>query len=104
MYLCEHGCPLGRYKDMSNLRAHYRKQHGQKIANYTKSLQDYLDSLTEEEQVFHESILATSVHAEKLFEINRNQLPKSPSVAAHSKKLQIKEDVGQGEWRSSRIK
>ena len=40
MYLCEHGCTLGRYKDMSNLRAHYRKQHGQKIACYVKSLQE----------------------------------------------------------------
>ena len=103
VYLCEHGCPLGRYKDMSNLRAHYRKQHGQKIACYVKSLQDYLESMTEEERVYHESIVSTSDHAEKLFEINRNLLPKAPH-RPHSKTLTIKEDVGIGEWRSSRIK
>ena len=60
--------------------------------------------MTEEERVFHESILTTSDHVGKLFEINSQTHPQSHSKILNSKKLEIKEDVAMGEWRNSRIK
>ena len=70
VFVCEFGCPLGRYKDQSNLRAHYRKKHGTKIRKAAISLREYLDTMNEEERIFHESILNTSEHVGKLYEIN----------------------------------
>ena len=70
VFVCEFGCPLGRYKDQSNLRAHYRKKHGTKIRKAAISLREYLETMNEEERTFHESILNTSEHVGKLYEIN----------------------------------
>ena len=67
VYVCEFRCSGAKYKDQSNLRAHYRKKHGQKLTlEAYLSLDHYLKLLTEEEQIYHQSILSKTVYYEKL--------------------------------------
>ena len=67
VYVCEFRCPGAKYKDQSNLRAHYRKKHGQKLTMEAYlSLEHYLKLLTEEEQTYHQSILSKTEYYEKL--------------------------------------
>ena len=67
VYICEFNCPNAKYKDESNIRAHYRKKHGQKIQDFKKpGLEDFFRGLTEEERVYHESLLRGSGHYDAL--------------------------------------
>ena len=67
VYVCEFRCSGAKYKDQSNLRAHYRKKHGHKLTMEAHlSLDHYLKLLTEEEQIYHQSILIKTPHYEKL--------------------------------------
>ena len=61
VYVCEFRCPGAKYKDQSNLRAHYRKKHEHKLNMPAHiSLAHCLEILTEEEQIYHHSILRKS--------------------------------------------
>ena len=67
VFVCEFRCSGAKYKDQSNLRAHYRKKHGQKLTmGAYLSLEHYLKLLTEEEQIYHQSILSKTEYYEKL--------------------------------------
>ena len=62
-----------RYKDESNLRAHYKKRHGQKLHGMNiPTLEDYLKTMAEEERVYHESILCRSEHYKRLVAYKRD--------------------------------
>ena len=66
-YVCEFRCADARYKDESNLRHHYKKRHGQTLHGVNNpSLEDYLRTMSEEDRVYHESILSRSEHYKKL--------------------------------------
>ena len=67
VYICEFRCSGAKYKDQSNLRAHYRKKHGQKLTMSAHlSLNNYMELLTEEEQKYHQSILSKTTYYETL--------------------------------------
>ena len=67
VYICEFRCSGAKYKDQSNLRAHYRKKHGQKLTMSAHlSLNNYMELLTEEEQIYHQSILSKTTYYETL--------------------------------------
>ena len=71
IYVCEFGCPGGKYKDHSNIRAHYRKKHGQTLSLCDKfSFAQYLKLLTEEEQVYHHSVMSKTPYYEKIMKYN----------------------------------
>ena len=66
-YVCEFRCADARYKDESNLRHHYKKRHGQTLHGVNNpSLEEYLRTMSEEDRVYHESILSRSEHYKKL--------------------------------------
>ena len=70
-YVCEFNCPDARYKDESNIRAHYKKRHGQKLHGLNNpTLDAYLKTMTEEERVYHESVLCRSEHYKRLAACN----------------------------------
>ena len=70
-YVCEFNCPDARYKDESNIRAHYKKRHGQKLHGLNNpTLDGYLKTMTEEERVYHESVLCRSEHYKRLAACN----------------------------------
>ena len=69
VYLCEYNCPGAKYKDESNLRSHYKKKHDHKIQGMKfPTLEDLLKTMTEEQRVYHESILRASGHYNDLVE------------------------------------
>ena len=71
VYVCEFGCPGAKYKDQSNIRAHYRKKHEQTLSMVDNfSLEQYLKLLTEEEQIYHHSILSKTAYYEKIKKYN----------------------------------
>ena len=71
VYVCEFGCPGAKYKDQSNIRAHYKKKHGQTLTLSDQfSLAQYLTLLTEEEQVYHHSILSNTPYYDRIKKYN----------------------------------
>ena len=66
VFVCQFGCPGASYKDQSNLRTHYKKKHDMKYKTHTLRLEDCFKLMTEEEQVYHESILQTTSIYKKL--------------------------------------
>ena len=66
LYCCQYGCSDASYKDQSNLRQHYKKKHDLKYKTKTLRLEDCFKLMTEEEQVYHESILHDSSFYKKL--------------------------------------
>lgn len=69
IFFCDYNCPGAKYKDESNLRAHYRKKHDHKLQGHKPPiLEDYLKLMTEEQRVYHESILRSSGYYNDLVE------------------------------------
>ena len=58
-YICQLGCSGVQYNDMTNIRAHYKKHHGEKVFVKTVQLIDCLKTLDENARVYHESIIKT---------------------------------------------
>lgn len=73
VYSCQYGCPGANYKDQSNLRAHLKKKHDLKYKSRTLRLADCFKLMTEEERVYHESILHNSLFYKKLQKTHKLQ-------------------------------
>ena len=68
-FICGNFCPGAKYKDESNLRSHYRKKHDQIINKPQQpTLEGLLKTMTEEQRVYHESILRACGHYNDIVE------------------------------------
>ena len=55
------GCGDGvKYNDMTNIKAHYKRHHGEKVVVKNAVLADCLRTLGENARAYHESILNRS--------------------------------------------
>ena len=59
-YICQLGCSGVKYNDMTNIKAHYKKHHGEKVFVKNAQLGDCLRTLDESARMYHESIIHTS--------------------------------------------
>ena len=56
-YICQLGCDGVKYNDMTNIKAHYKRHHGEKVFVKNAALADCLRTLSENARTYHESIL-----------------------------------------------
>ena len=59
-YICQLGCSGVKYNDMTNIKAHYKRHHGEKVLVKNAQLMDCLQSLDENARMYHESIVHKS--------------------------------------------
>lgn len=58
-YICQLGCSGVKYNDMTNIKAHYKKHHGEKVFVKSAGLGECLRTLEESARMYHESIIHT---------------------------------------------